>query len=133
MLEQDDPRDNLYGRPRAFVVFISSKMASGALAAEREAAISVVGEFRPARAWAWAKDAPAGSFYSEEEPDTGCPKRWRLLLGVQAPATWGGYGAPSDALGPAPCTRHISMLAMRSSLYLEPQIMDLRRSRLVLE
>lgn len=67
MLEQDDPRDNLYGRPRAFIVFISSKMADGALAAERKAAIAAVEEFRPAHAWAWEKDAPAGSFYSEEE------------------------------------------------------------------
>lgn len=67
MLEQNDRCDNLYGRPRAFVVFISSKMAGGALAAEREAAIAAVAEFRPARSWAWEKDAPAGSFYSEEE------------------------------------------------------------------
>lgn len=66
MFEQD-PRDNLYGRPHAFIVFISSKMADGALAAERKAAIAAVEEFRPARAWAWEKDAPAGSFYSEEE------------------------------------------------------------------
>lgn len=67
MLEQDESRDSFYGRPRAFIVFISSKMAEGALTSEREAAIAAVEEFRPARAWAWEKDAPAGSFYSEEE------------------------------------------------------------------
>ncbi len=67
MFKQDESRDSLYGRPRAFIVFISSKMAGGALTSEREAAIAAVEEFRPARAWAWEKDAPAGSFYSEEE------------------------------------------------------------------
>ncbi|MGN6258715.1 MAG: tetratricopeptide repeat protein [Solirubrobacterales bacterium] len=67
MLEEYESRESFYGRPRAFIVFISSKMAGGTLTAEREAAIAAVEEFRPARAWAWEKDAPAGSFYSEEE------------------------------------------------------------------
>jgi tetratricopeptide (TPR) repeat protein len=65
-----DPKDQsnmLFERDRSFIVFISSKMAGGALEVERRAAISAVENFRPARAWAWERDAPAGSFYSEEE------------------------------------------------------------------
>jgi tetratricopeptide (TPR) repeat protein len=62
-----DPRNILFERDHSFIVFISSKMAGGALAAERKAGIDAVENFRPARAWAWERDAPAGSYYSEEE------------------------------------------------------------------
>lgn len=71
MFDPKDPSNILFERDRSFIVFISSKMAGGALEAERRAAILAVESFRPARAWAWERDAPAGSFYSEEE----CVKR----------------------------------------------------------
>ena len=71
MFDPKDPSNMLFERDRSFIVFVSSKMAGGALEAERRAAISAVENFRPARAWAWERDAPAGSFYSEEE----CVKR----------------------------------------------------------
>jgi len=67
LTEAPDSYEVIYGRPRAFIIFISSKMAGGALAAERQAAIEAVEEFRPARPWAWEKDAPAGSIYAEDE------------------------------------------------------------------
>lgn len=67
MFDPRDPRNLLYERPTYFKVFISSKMRDGALAAERNAAIETVDDFRPARAWAWERDSVAGSFYSEEE------------------------------------------------------------------
>jgi tetratricopeptide (TPR) repeat protein len=67
MFDPSDPRNELYSRPRHFKVFISSKMADGALRAERAAAIDAVEAFPLARPWAWEKDAPAGSYYSEEE------------------------------------------------------------------
>jgi hypothetical protein len=67
MFEPDDPRNILYSRPHEFIVFISSKMAGGALAKERRVAIETVNAFRPALAWAWETSAPAGSYYSEEE------------------------------------------------------------------
>jgi tetratricopeptide (TPR) repeat protein len=62
-----DPRNMLFERDHSFIVFISSKMADGKLADERQAAISAVENFRPARAWAWERDAPAGTFHSKEE------------------------------------------------------------------
>jgi tetratricopeptide (TPR) repeat protein len=71
VFDPKDPSNILIERDRSFIVFISSKMAGGALQAERRAAIEAVQKFRPARAWAWERDAPAGSFYSEEE----CVKR----------------------------------------------------------
>jgi len=67
MFDPSDPRNLLYERPHYFKVFISSKMRQGSLAAERRIAIETVDGFRPARAWAWERDAVAGSFYSEEE------------------------------------------------------------------
>jgi tetratricopeptide (TPR) repeat protein len=71
VFDPKDPGNILFERDRSFTVFISSKMAGGALQAERRAAAAAVENFRPARAWAWERDAPAGSFYSEEE----CVKR----------------------------------------------------------
>jgi hypothetical protein len=67
MFDPGDPRNELYSRPRHFKAFISSKMADGALRAERTAAIDAVEAFPLGRPWAWEKDAPAGSYYSEEE------------------------------------------------------------------
>lgn len=67
MFKPNDPRNILYSRPHEFIVFISSKMANGALEKERRVAIETVNAFRPALAWAWETSAPAGSYYSEEE------------------------------------------------------------------
>ena len=67
VFDPSDPRNILFERDHSFIVFISSKMTGGALAAERQAAMDVVERFRPARAWAWERDAPAGSYYSKEE------------------------------------------------------------------
>jgi tetratricopeptide (TPR) repeat protein len=67
MFDPGDPRNELYSRPTYFKVFISSKMADGALAEERGAAAEAVEEFPLARAWFWERDAPAGSHHSREE------------------------------------------------------------------
>jgi tetratricopeptide (TPR) repeat protein len=67
MFDPSDPRNELYSRPPYFKVFISSKMAGGALVDERAAAADAVAEFPLARAWSWERDTPAGSYYSKEE------------------------------------------------------------------
>jgi tetratricopeptide (TPR) repeat protein len=62
-----NPLNELYSRPDYFKVFVSSKMAGGVLVKERAAAAEAAEEFPLARAWYWERDAPAGSYYSEEE------------------------------------------------------------------
>lgn len=60
-------RELVFGRADRLKVFVSSKMADGALKAERRAAIKIIERFPSMRAWAWERDAIAGSYYSEEE------------------------------------------------------------------
>jgi tetratricopeptide (TPR) repeat protein len=67
MFDPADPRNELYSRPAYFKVFVSSKMAEGALAEEREAAADSIEEFPLAKAWTWERSAPGGSYYSKEE------------------------------------------------------------------
>lgn len=57
----------IYGRDDRLKVFVSSKMAGRALESERAAAVEHIERFPSMRAWAWERDAVAGSFYSEEE------------------------------------------------------------------
>jgi tetratricopeptide (TPR) repeat protein len=60
-------RELIFGRPDRLKVFVSSKMAGGALNAERRASRDVIDGFPTMRAWLWERDAVAGTFYSEEE------------------------------------------------------------------
>jgi len=63
-----DPRNLIYARPQEhWKIFISSKMAGGALEAERIAAIEAVEEFPLTRPWAWERSADAGPYCSELE------------------------------------------------------------------
>jgi tetratricopeptide (TPR) repeat protein len=60
-------RELIFGRPDRLKVFISAKMASGALKDERVASAEVVERFEGMSAWYWERDATAGSYYSVEE------------------------------------------------------------------
>jgi tetratricopeptide (TPR) repeat protein len=63
-----DPRNLIYARPPEYwKIFVSSKMAGGALKAERLAAIEAVEEFPLTRPWAWELSADAGPYCSERE------------------------------------------------------------------
>jgi tetratricopeptide (TPR) repeat protein len=63
-----DPRNLIYARSQEhWRIFISSKMAGGALKAERIAAIEAVEEFPLSRPWAWERSADAGPYCSELE------------------------------------------------------------------
>jgi hypothetical protein len=60
-------RELIFGRSDRLKVFVSSKMAGGALKNERAAAVRIIERFESMRAWHWERDAVAGTFYSEEE------------------------------------------------------------------
>jgi tetratricopeptide (TPR) repeat protein len=60
-------RELIFGRSSQLKVFVSSKMAGGALKPERQAAVRKIESFPSMRAWHWERDAVAGTFYSEEE------------------------------------------------------------------
>ena len=63
-----DPHNLIYARPADhWKVFVSSKMAGGALRDERAAALDAIDTFPLARAWAWERDANAGPYCSERE------------------------------------------------------------------
>jgi tetratricopeptide (TPR) repeat protein len=63
-----DSRNLIYARPQEYwKIFISSKMAGGALKVERIAAVEAVEEFPLTRAWAWEQSAEAGPYCSERE------------------------------------------------------------------
>lgn len=63
-----DPRNLIYARPADhWKIFVSSKMAGGALRDERAAAIEAIDIFPLARAWAWERNANAGPYSSERE------------------------------------------------------------------
>lgn len=63
-----DPRNLLYARPADhWKIFVSSKMAGGALREERGAAIAAIDAFPLTRAWAWERNAHAGPYSSEHE------------------------------------------------------------------
>src|SRR5690242_18750827 len=66
--DPSDPRNMIYARPAEYwKIFISSKMAGGALKKERAAAIAAVDNFPLTRAWAWERNANAGPYSSERE------------------------------------------------------------------
>jgi tetratricopeptide (TPR) repeat protein len=62
------PENAIYARPADhWKVFVSSKMAGGALKAERAAAVNAIDAFPLTRAWVWERDAVAGPYCSEPE------------------------------------------------------------------
>ena len=78
ILERSLSNEVINGRPDYLKVFVSSQMRGGVLADERLAAIEAIDSQPYHRAWAWERDAKAGTYSSE-----------RLCL---------GQAASSDAL-----------------------------------
>src|ERR1035437_5130257 len=66
ILERSLSNEIVNARPEHFVVFVSSQMRDGVLAAERQAAIDAIDSQPWHRAWAWERDAAAGPYSSEE-------------------------------------------------------------------
>jgi tetratricopeptide (TPR) repeat protein len=60
-------RELIFGRADRLKVFVSSKMAGGVLKDERSACVRGIERFPSMRAWAWERDAVAGTYYSDEE------------------------------------------------------------------
>lgn len=57
--------DDLFGRPTALKVFVSSRMRGGVLNGERNAAARAIEGTGLAQAWYWERDARAGPYSSE--------------------------------------------------------------------
>jgi hypothetical protein len=99
-----DPRNELYARPAEYwKVFVSSKMAGGAFAAERAAAVEAIDAFPLSRAWAWERDADAGPYCSEPEcvRHAGTSDALVLILGDElTPVTRKEYDAAYAAGAP---------------------------------
>jgi hypothetical protein len=99
-----DPRNLIYARPQGhWKIFISSKMAGGALKAERLVAIEAVENFELTYPWAWEISADAGPYCAEQECVSQAGTSDGLVLIVEdelTPITRSEFKAARDAGAP---------------------------------